>query len=130
MNFTGDKKVDSHKIAALFTMLIVKHSNVIKSHCTQGENTTFKIIPHIYFAYVYSIVIMESIYNANIQEKVIFNTNMSYAKEFVKLIYANREIVTIPVMMPDCGKAFNGIFLLSHLFYFIEVAADKQPDIN
>jgi len=130
MNALGDKdRVDSHKVAALFLMLIVKHKDVISCTSRISLNTTFNTIPYIYFAFVYGVVIMESMYNAKRDSKVIFNTNMTYAKEFVKLIYANRNIVTIPVMMPKCEKEFSGIFLLSHLFYFIEEVADKKSDI-
>ncbi len=132
MKISGGGKVDSHKIAALFTMLIVKHSNVVKASSRINCNTSFQIIPHIYFAYVYSLVIMEAMYNINRSgdDRIIFDTNTSYLKEFVKLIYANRDIITIPVMAPECGKHFSGIFLLSHLYYFIEEVADKKPDID
>lgn len=130
MNALGGKdRVDSHKVAALFLMLIVKHSNVVKATSKISSNTTFNTIPYIYFAFVYGVVVMEAIYNINRAEKQIFNIHMSYAKEFVKLIYANRDIVTIPVNIPRCGKEFNGIFLLSHLFYFIEKVAEKRTDI-
>lgn len=130
MKISGDGKVDSHKIAALFTMLIVKHSNVVKATSKTNSNTSFQVIPFIYFAYIYSLVIMEAMYNIDRSEKVVFDTNTSYLKEFVKLIYANRDIITIPVMIPECGKHFNGIFLLSHLYYFIEEVADKKPDVG
>ena len=124
-----DDRVDSHKIVALFTMLIVKHNKVITIPKGMNQKSTFQTIPYIYFAYIYSIVVMEIMYNIDKEEKVIFNTNINYLKEFVKLIYANRNIITIPVTMPKCEKAFNGIFLLSHLYYFVEEVADKQPDI-
>jgi len=129
MDSMGEKdRVDSHKVSALFLMLIIKHKNVVSATSKTTETTTFNTIPHIYFAFVYGVVIMESIYNIDKKEKVVFNINTTYVKEFVKLIYANKDIVTIPVMMPKCEKEFSGIFLLSHLFYFIEKTADKQPD--
>ena len=129
MGAVGDKdRVDSHKVAALFLMLIVKHSNVITSTSKTTVNTTFNTIPYMYFAFIFGVVIMEAMYNVARKEKVVFNINMTYAKEFVKLIYANRDIVTFPVMMSNCGKEFSGIFLLSHLFYFVEEVADKKSD--
>lgn len=125
----GDAQfVDSHKISALFLVSLLHQKDIVTARCT--KTTAMSVYPYIYLAFVLGNVIMENMFNeANKTEsRIVYNINMNYAKEFVKLIHSNENALLLPAIAVECNSTYKGMFFLSHLFYFIEQVADKQAD--
>lgn len=129
---SDEEFIDSHKIASIFVIVILKHSDVIKTFITNtGETTTVAKIPHIYFAFVLGVVIIEGMYNAkNPDNQKTFYINKDYWTDFVKLVYANREAIQKPLSFVECNGSINGLFFMSHLFYFIEKECETSAKIR
>lgn len=128
MNHTHrDENIDSHKIASIFLVLILKNHDVIIPPALKekGEDSTFYHIPHIYFGFILGVVIMESIHNIDKEDKITYDVNTKYGKEFAKMIFANKKAIITPAISAECNESIKGIFCLSHIFYFIERTADK-----
>ena len=130
---TQDEFIDSHKIAAIFVMLLLKHSKLITAAHIKYEapddfddDSIMAKLPHIYFAFILGTVIVEGMYNVKNGTNKIFDIKSDYAIDFVKLVYANEKAIASPLQLADCDNRINGIFFLSHLFYFVEIMADKS----
>lgn len=126
--------IDSHKIAAIFLVCLLKYENIIvvkKKNQTVASSikpqykNTFLDFPVIYFSYILGIVIMESIININSVPKINYAIDSNYGKEFAKLIYGNRNAILTPTGA-ICNNSIKGIFCLSHIFYFIEKSIIKN----
>lgn len=137
MQLNDDENIDSHKISSIFLIVILKHTNIVKAEqrwkdVQKNGLSTFHKIPHIYFAFILGSVIMEALYNEEHkkegQGQIIFNINMGYGKEFAKMVYANQKTIVTPALT-QCSESAKVVFCMSHIFYFIESVADKQPDI-
>lgn len=126
MHINHSDRIDSHKIAALFLVSILKNFTIVQSE-SRIFNASLQVIPYIHLSFIMGIYIMESMYNADEHEKVSFKIDMKYAKEFVKLIYANQATIVMPAKSIDCNESYKSIFCLSHLFYFIEKSVEKVP---
>lgn len=123
------ENIDSHKISSIFLICLLRYNNfVFVTRNTQSNNSsiisknqersTFEKFPHIYFSYILGIVIMENMYNIEKSEKIDYQIDMEYGKEFAKLIYGNKDAILHPSGI--CNNSIKGVFCLSHIFYFIE----------
>ncbi|WP_417327660.1 hypothetical protein [Halarcobacter sp.] len=126
-----DEFIDAHKIASIFVMLILKHEGIVKTAYTNfdseepSETITVAKIPHIFFAFVLGIIIVEGMYNAKNKDKQkTFIILKEYWVDFAKLVYANKAAIQKP-LESDCNGSINGLFFMSHLFYFVEKECQK-----
>lgn len=119
-------KIDSHKIAAIFLISILKNFDIVKSE-SKHTNSPLHVVPFIHLGFIMGICIMESMYNRGNNKKVEFGIDRKYGNEFVKLIHANKDIFVEPGKSIECNGSYKVIFCLSHLFYFIEKMAGKEP---
>lgn len=135
MNHTdSEENIDSHKIAAIFLVCLLKYENIIvvnnkiksvSSSIKPQYKNTFMDFPVIYFSYILGVTIMESIININSNTKIKYTINGNYGKEFAKLIYGNKNAILTPTGA-ICNNSIKGIFCLSHIFYFIERTTVKN----
>lgn len=120
--------IDSHKISSLFLILMLKYNTFINlNKANISPNSAYYYLSEIYFAFIFGIVVMESMYNIgkSDSEKKTYKVNKDYGKEFAKMVYANKRAILSPTMSSACNDTIKGAFCLSHIFYFIEQMAER-----
>ena len=134
------ENIDSHKIASIFLVSILKHEQIIivkyqtQTHSRTIESSliksksTYELLPYIYFAFILGVVIMEGMANdvTGQNQQIIYQVDKLYGSEFAKMIYANRNAIILPAKEPFCTESAKGVFCLSHIFYFVEKFANKR----
>lgn len=119
--------IDSHKISAIFVMVLLKHTDVFRVKKHIADEIPFLDALPMYFSIYLGIQLMEGLYNDNNKSNQLnYKIDDNYVLEYVKMVRANHSTIIASALNEECNsETDNRVFCLSHLFYQIERNLEK-----
>lgn len=107
----SEKKLDKHKIAALFVFAIVANEPIQ----VIGENLPYAArVANYHIAFKTGLAIL-----ASFKHKSNFTVLPKYTQEFFRLLHINKETIK-QICAQEENRQIGILFFVSHIFYFLD----------